>query len=414
MQNSIGVSVTQETFVQDRETATAVPVFIGFTQTSNRGLYELRTWQDFEKYFVASEGSWADISAAHPYMLHLTVKHYFRNGGTDCFVYSTGAYADMMEARPPALLDRLCHPQVFASIALQPRITLLAMPDLAVLDTEPLYASHEFVQAWGLLADFCRLQRNIFAILDAPRYPQAARDCLQKFQGMPGANYCAAYWPRLESGLPGLVDEHELAEPLPASGAVAAAFEHTDRERGIWKAPANILLKHVLKPAHHHSLGESLFQADGPSINVIRTLAGRGVGIWGCRTLAQGNSCWRYVQTQRLITHVENHLSEVGRFALFEPNNEITWFKISAFFGSWLRQLWQQGGLQGASEHEAFQVKVGLGESMTAADLRNGVLRVNVSLAVTQPAEYIEVSLSMQLGDRMGPPLSALEGAAND
>ncbi|WP_440974359.1 phage tail sheath family protein [Pseudomonas koreensis] len=410
MQN-IGVSVSQKNIEQDRETATAVPVFIGFTETSNRGLYELTSWKDYEARFIPAQRCWADITTAHTYMLHLTVQHYFKNGGTNCFIYAVGAYKDkdMSGATASDLLEKLCHPQVFASIALEPRITLLAMPDLAVLDTGLSTVSYAFEQAWRRVASFCWQQRNVFAVLDAPQHPQAASDCLAKTQGMQGAKYCAAYWPRLESGLSALCDEHELAAPLPASGAVAAAFQQTDRERGIWKAPANVMLKHVIKPAYHHSAGEVLFQAKDSSINVIRTLPGRGVGIWGCRTLAKGDSSWRYVQTRRLITYVETHLSEVGRFALFEPNNEITWFKLSAFFSNWLRKLWQQGGLQGATESEAFQVKVGLGESMSADDLRNGVLRVNVALAVMQPAEFIEVSLMLQLGDGETSQFPSLE-----
>lgn len=406
--HSIGVSVTQKTIEQDRESATAVPVFIGFTETSNRGLKEIRSWQEYEQYFVESEPSWADITTAHPYMLHGTVQHYFKNGGAGCFIYSVGAYKDVLSANAPTLLERLCHLHMFAAIAQQPRITLLAMPDLAVLDTGDSLVSAEFVSAWRKLADFCQ-QNRVFGVLDAPQHPKAALDCLKQTQDMQGSKYCAAYWPRLETALSALVDKDEVAQPLPASGAVAAAFERTDRERGIWKAPANVMLKHVLKPAYHHNAVEE-FQEAASSLNVIRNLPGRGVGIWGCRTLAQGDSSWRYVQTRRLMTYVETHLSEVARFALFEPNNEITWFKLNAFFANWLRKLWRQGALQGASENEAFSVKVGLGESMTAEDLRQGVLRINVALAVTQPAEFIELSLTLQLGDGVISPFSALGG----
>lgn len=407
MQN-IGVSVTQKTIEQDRGSATAVPVFIGFTETAKHGLQEISSWQEYEHYFVASKRCWADITTAHPFMLHSTVQHYFKNAGGGCFIYSVGSYEDMTHQEARALLGKLCHPFMFAAIAEQPRITLLAMPDLAVLDTGDTQASAEFVSVWKKLADFCQ-QYKVFGLLDAPQHPQAARDCLEKTQGMPGNQYCAAYWPRLETALPALADECEVAQPLPASGAVAAAFERTDRERGIWKAPANVMLKHVLKPAYHHSAGDGLFQDAACSINVIRNLPGRGVGIWGCRTLAKGDSSWRYVQTRRLITYVETHLSEVARFALFEPNNEITWFKLSAFINNWLRKLWRQGGLQGASETEAFNVKVGLGETMTAEDLRQGVLRIHVALAVTQPAEFIELSLTLQLGDGVISPFSALD-----
>lgn len=86
-------------------------------------------------------------------------------------------------------------------------------------------------------------------------------------------------------------------------------------------------------------------------------------------------------------------MAQLIRLYTFEPNNELTWMKCKGQSYNWLRQLWLQGGLYGAQEDEAFNVLLGLNETMTEDDVRAGKMIVKIELAILFPAEFIEVSL---------------------
>jgi len=192
---------------------------------------------------------------------------------------------------------------------------------------------------------------------------------------------------------------------------MAAVIQQTDRERGVWKAPANVALAHVVQPAVSHLQADGLFNNDGASINLIRSFPGRGVRVWGCRTLTPlTSSPWRYIQIRRLLSYIEAKLIRVGRFSVFEPNNEITWLKLKSRARSWLRKLWRSGGLFGGVESEAFELFVGLNESMTADDIKAGRLIMKVKVCALYPAEFIEIHLRFDLLECPDPGIS--QGAA--
>ncbi|MBY0444020.1 MAG: phage tail sheath subtilisin-like domain-containing protein, partial [Burkholderiales bacterium] len=184
---------------------------------------------------------------------------------------------------------------------------------------------------------------------------------------------------------------------VPPSGAVAAVIQRVDRLRGVWKAPANEALAQVVKPEFSvlQAQAQALLSSQGSlPCNLIRSFPGRGVRVWGCRTLLdEDGSPWRYLQVRRLLSYIENRLRELGRFCVFEPNNEITWLKLKSLFRSVLSELWLRGALYGRSEEEAFRLYVGLGESMTQDDIMAGRLIFRVELAALYPAEFLELSL---------------------
>lgn len=98
------------------------------------------------------------------------------------------------------------------------------------------------------------------------------------------------------------------------------------------------------------------------------------------------------------MSWIEANLRQICRFAVFEPNNEITWFQVQGLCRAWLRRLWLQGGLAGEDEASAFTIRVGLNDSMTEADIEAGRLRVLVKVSVLHAAEFIDVSLVLALG----------------
>lgn len=192
-----------------------------------------------------------------------------------------------------------------------------------------------------------------------------------------------------------------IAVVLPASPAIAGIYATVDRNRGVWKAPANVSLASVVKP---HVLLSDLDQEDfnidpenGKSINCIRQFVGRGNLVWGGRTLAGNNNEWKYINVRRFFNMVEESCENAARNFVFEPNDANTWVRVKGMLQNYLTNLWRQGALQGAKPEQAFYVSVGLNQTMTQDDILNGVMIVEIGLAVVRPAEFIILRFSHKL-----------------
>ena len=190
--------------------------------------------------------------------------------------------------------------------------------------------------------------------------------------------------------------EHEKLV-LPPGSAVAAAYSKTDIASGPWKAPANVVINDVTGPARNidHSGQESLNNSpDGKSINAIRSFANRGTLVWGARTLDGNSNEWRYVPVRRLFIKVESDIRRATSFAVFEPNNAITWLKIKTMLMAYLDELWSAGALNGATAEEAYFVRLGLGETMDEQDINEGRLHISVGIAAVRPAEFVAMTIT--------------------
>ncbi|SHJ77055.1 hypothetical protein SAMN02745165_03133 [Malonomonas rubra DSM 5091] len=188
---------------------------------------------------------------------------------------------------------------------------------------------------------------------------------------------------------------------LPPSGAVAGAYAFTDRTRGVWKAPANISLSSVNGPAikidNKQQEDLNVDVNAGKSINAIRPFSGKGTLIWGARTLAGNDNEWRYISVRRFFNMVEESVKKSTYWAVFEPNDANTWIKLKAMIENYLVQKWRDGALQGGKPEHAFFVKVGLGETMTAQDILEGRMNVEIGMAVVRPAEFIILKFSHKM-----------------
>jgi len=180
---------------------------------------------------------------------------------------------------------------------------------------------------------------------------------------------------------------------LPPSTAVAGVYASTDRDRGVWKAPANVSLSAVTGPVIKITNDEqgnlNVDPNSGKSINAIRAFTGKGTLVWGARTLAGNDNEWRYVSVRRLFNLIEESTQKATSFAVFEPNDASTWLKVKAMIESYLYGLWQQGALAGPTSEAAYFVNVGLGTSMTQQDVLEGRMIVEIGVAPVRPAEFI-------------------------
>lgn len=179
---------------------------------------------------------------------------------------------------------------------------------------------------------------------------------------------------------------------LPVEGAVAGVYAAVDRTRGVWKAPANVSLADVIAPAvkvNDEMQADLNVTTTGKSINAIRAFTGKGILVWGARTLAGNDNEWRYVPVRRFFNMAEESIKKATEPFVFEPNDANTWVRVRAMIENFLTIQWRQGALAGATPVQAFYVKVGLGETMSAQDILEGLMIVEIGMAVVRPAEFI-------------------------
>lgn len=438
------------------EVSTAIPAFIGCTakgpSPDSSGkvvpiVKRINTLLDYETLFGGphpsaftveqklDDSALGAITRCTPdpfdYLLYYSLSLYFKNGGGSCYVISIGDYCtaptkDQFLAGLEALEQ-------------EDEPTLILLTDAIKLAKADYYEL-----AKQALAQ-CNKLGDRFAILDIP---DSVEDFRQNI-GMENLMYGAAYYPFLETTLTYAYEDAKVTfgpapQPvavssgqskkmrqaavadadsvpvssrlsdirpatalynqikialgqqrvtLPPSAAVAGVYASVDRDRGVWKAPANVSLAAVIGPTvkitHEDQENMNIDATAGKSINAIRAFTGKGTLLWGARTLAGNDNEWRYISVRRLFNMIEESTQKATAFAVFEPNDATTWLKVKAMIESYLYGLWQQGALAGATPEQAYFVNVGLGKTMTAQDILEGRMIVEMGLAAVRPAEFI-------------------------
>ena len=187
---------------------------------------------------------------------------------------------------------------------------------------------------------------------------------------------------------------------LPPSSTMAGIYAMVDATRGVWKAPANVSLAYVLEPLvkiDDSDQQDMNVTGTGKSINAIRFFTGKGILVWGARTLAGNDNEWRYISVRRFYNMVEESVKKATEPFVFEPNDANTWTKVRAMIENFLILQWRDGALMGSKPDEAFFVNVGLGVTMTALDILEGRMIVEIGMAVVRPAEFIILRFSHKM-----------------
>lgn len=188
---------------------------------------------------------------------------------------------------------------------------------------------------------------------------------------------------------------------LPPSCAMAGIYARVDEDRGVWKAPANVSLNYVIKPtlqiSHDDQKSLNVDTIAGKSINAIRSFTGKGVLVWGARTLAGNDNEWRYISVRRFFNMAEESVKKATEQFVFEPNDKNTWVRVKAMISNFLTSQWRAGALAGPTPDKAFYVNIGLGETMTAQDILEGNMIVEIGMAVVRPAEFIILRFSHKM-----------------
>lgn len=187
---------------------------------------------------------------------------------------------------------------------------------------------------------------------------------------------------------------------MPPSAAMAGIYTMTDNTVGVWKAPANTSVAYVTSPTVSigHDAQEDLnVPIFGKAVNAIRSFIGRGVLVWGARTLDGNSQDWRYISVRRTLIMLEQSIKNAAEAYVFAPNDAGTWVTVQGMIENFLNNQWKAGALAGATPAEAYQVSVGLGSTMTANDILDGYMRVTVLVAVTHPAEFIVLTFEQKM-----------------
>jgi uncharacterized protein len=223
---------------------------------------------------------------------------------------------------------------------------------------------------------------NRVAILDAPpdMTPQQVKRWRERDSNF-DSKFAALYYPWIKVDGP----DGEAIE-VPPCGHVAGVYARSDNERGVHKAPANEVVRGALSATIQITKGEQ--DTLNPSgINCIRTFPGRGIRIWGARTLSS-DPAWRYVNVRRLFNYVEASIERGTQWVVFEPNDADLWARARRDVSAFLTGVWRDGALFGATAGEAFFVKCDAENN--PSDVRDrGQLYIDVGLAPVKPAEFV-------------------------
>ncbi|MCC8458346.1 phage tail sheath family protein [Photorhabdus aegyptia] len=193
------------------------------------------------------------------------------------------------------------------------------------------------------------------------------------------------------------IDEiQHISKMIPVSAVMAGVYCATDANRGVWKAPANIVLNGISDVAERLT-DDDQKEMNPKGINAIRYFSNKGFVVWGARTLKKDDDNWCYIPVRRLFNAAERDIKQAMRIAVFEPNSQPTWERVRSAIDNYLHQLWQQGALVGSNPKEAYFVQIGQGVTMSDDDITHGRMIVKVGMAAVRPAEFIILKFSQKV-----------------
>ncbi|MBA2254268.1 MAG: phage tail sheath family protein [Chloroflexi bacterium] len=262
-------------------------------------------------------------------------------------------------------------------------VTMLAVPDLMAVYQKGIIDLEGVQAVQSAMIGHCELMGDRVAILDAPPglNAQQVKEWRVDKVGY-DSKYASLYWPWIKVFDP----IAGAAAFVPPSGHVAGVWARNDDTRGVHKAPANEVIRGALSLELVITKGEH-DQLNPNGINCIRSFPGRGIRIWGARTLSS-DPAWRYLNVRRLFNYVEESILEGTQWVVFEPNDMNLWQRTKRTLNAFLLRVWRDGALFGATPAEAFYVKCDA-ETNPPEVVDAGQLVVEIGIAPVKPAEFV-------------------------
>jgi phage tail sheath protein FI len=319
-------------------------------------------WSQFTKNFGDFQNS--------EYMAH-AVYGFFNNGGGRCYVLNVGKADGEKKGGKAGLY-------IGSDNGPGTRTGLLAFTD--VDDINMVVAPGQTDPAiQDAVLSHCENMRYRFAILDSPEVIE--KGGVNKLPKPRDSKYGAYYFPWVE-----VYDPYKGNIFMPPSGYMAGVYARVDGERGVHKAPANELVRGALGLKYTVTKGEQdILNPKG--INCIREFPNRGIRVWGARTISSDAS-WRYINVRRLFNMVEASIEIGTQWAVFEPNDQRLWKRVTRDITAFMMRLWRQGALFGATPEEAFYVKCD-GETNPPEVIDAGQMICEIGMCPVKPAEFV-------------------------
>jgi hypothetical protein len=245
----------------------------------------------------------------------------------------------------------------------------------------------------------CQLLRDRFAVLD-PQQGLGIQEMLA-FRSPLDSDYAALYYPWVKVPDPANSDQQIS---MPPSGHMTGVYALVDTERGVHKAPANVVIQAITGlDADVNEREQDVLNPVG--INALRSFPNRGLRVWGARTISSIPE-WRYVNVRRLFIYVEDSIKQGTQWVVFEPNAEPLWALVTQAITNFLDTVWRTGALEGTKQEEAFFVRCDR-STMTEDDIANGRLIVEIGIAPVKPAEFVIFRFRQKTLSQTAPALAA-------
>ncbi len=367
-----------------REIRAAETGVTGFLGVTNSGPVDQATFVQSVAAFEQAFGPSLEMG-----MLGISIRLFFENGGRDAWVVRVAGgtpgeppTADQVEGHRPARTGLYAFEGADA-------LNLLCIPPFDPVADPPR-------RLWDAASAYCR-ERRALLLVDPPTTwshaaavtPEAVREVVT-----PTAD-AALYFPRILVADP--VDP-ALRVTVAPSGALAGLMARTDRERGVWKAPAG--MEATLRGTEALSVSLSDLE-NGPlnqeGVNAIRAFPGTGVVAWGARTLLGADrfgSEWKYLSVRRTALFIEESVRRGTEWVVFEPNAEPLWVQLRATVDSFLHELFRAGAFAGSTQRDAYFVSCGR-DTMTQHDIESGIVNLVVGVAPLKPAELVVIHIGL-------------------
>lgn len=311
------------------------------------------------------------------------------SGGANGSMPTNSAYIAALPSDGSSEFDLLDRPVVMFAPQLYSALALCDTPDQA-----NLAGVHAQINVWAN-------QSLGYAVLDtAPGLSTAQAITYSNTTGI-ASDRAALYYPNYYVSDPVAQSANAMRLVGPAS-AMAGLYLATDRVAGPFKSPAGlgaqvkgaIALERNLNASDLDSLNTGTSGAvSGYPINAIRNIPGTGIVSMGARNLTKSTGVTRYIAPRRSLIYIKKQLQNLSQFALFENNNETLWGRLNTGLTVFLNDYRNQGGLKGATPADSFYVKCD-SENNTAASIANGIVNIEVGVALERPAEFVVINLS--------------------
>lgn len=287
---------------------------------------------------------------------------------------------------PPVLLSP---PKPVEECAPSAETATAAVPADPTAEATPL-SPGDSLQLQFRMIDQCRRLQYRVALIDPPDGLQITEVQQWPFSNglvfTPSSRFAAIYYPWLMAP-----DSLELDGPtraVPPSGYIAGAYAQTDLRFGVQRPPANVELQFVVDVEQDISD----LQQEGlnlNNVNAIRSFPGRGIRVWGARSLAAPvDEDWRFIHVRRLMSAIEETTQRSSRWAVFQSNNDALRNSLKHSLTVLLEGIWTKGGLQGAKPVDAFYVKCDATNNPQSA-IDNGQLICEIGIAIAAPMEFV-------------------------